>query len=188
MGNDILISNSGNDTLYGGFGNDKFIYQRNGGNDTIQDNGGSDTLVLKGISKDEANFTQSGKDLIISFNFNDDKITIKDHFKWLFGKPNKIENIIFDKDENLQISQIDSFVSNKCNKMSYNDLSKRFETNITESVAPLPTSSNLSNSPFISQNQIDKIIEQVSAFGSDSGYGNFSFDDMKSAVSLQIYG
>ena len=176
MGNDTLISNTSNDTLYGGYGNDKFIYQRNGGSDTISDNGGSDTLVLKGISKDEANFTQSGKDLIISFNFNNDKITIKDHFKGLL-RSNKIENIIFDKDENLTISQIDEFITNKWNKITYNDISNKFNSNISESVGE-----------FISQEKIDKIIEQINTYSDDKGLGNFAFNDIQNSQNLQLYG
>ncbi|MBO7369503.1 MAG: hypothetical protein J6U11_00440, partial [Campylobacter sp.] len=176
MGNDILISNTGNDTLKGGYGNDKFIYAKNGGSDIIQDNGGSDTLVLKGISKDEANFTQSGKDLIISFNFNNDKITIKDHFKGLL-KSNKIENIIFDKDENLTISQIDEFIANKWNKITYNDISNKFNSNISESVGE-----------FISQEKIGKIIEQINTYSDDKGLGNFAFNDIQNSQNLQLYG
>ena len=124
--------------------------------------------MLKGISKDEANFTQSGKDLIISFNFNDDKITIKNHFKWLFGKPNKIENIIFDKDENLTISQIDEFITNKWNK---------YYSNISESVGE-----------FISQEKINKIIEQINTYSDDKGLGNFAFNDIQNSQNLQLYG
>ena len=206
MGNDTLISNTGNDRLYGGYGNDKYIYTKGSGSDTIQDNGGNDTLVLKGISQDETKFEKVGKDLIISFTNSDDTIAIKDHFKWILGKPNKLENIIFDKDENLQINQIDEFINGKWNKMTYNDLSRKFETNVSESVAPLTnyskganlvnsqicefanSSKSINSSPFISQNQIDKIIEQVSTYNSDTGFGNFAFDDMKGAMNLQIYG
>ena len=176
-GNDILIGKKGNDTLNGGKGDDKYIYTKFDGSDIIQDNGGSDTLVLKGISKDEANFTQSGKDLIISFNFNDDKITIKNHFKWLFGKPNKIENIIFDKDENLELSQIDNFIANKYNKITYNDISNKFNSNISESVGE-----------FISQEKIDKIIEQINTYSDDKGLGNFAFNDIQNSQNLQLYG
>ena len=176
-GNDILIGKKGNDTLNGGKGDDKYIYTKFDGSDIIQDNGGSDTLVLRGISKDEANFTQSGKDLIISFNFNNDKITIKDHFKWLFGKPNKIENIIFDKDENLTISQIDEFITNKWNKITYNDISNKFNSNISESVGE-----------FISQEKIDKIIEQINTYSDDKGLGNFAFNDTQNSQNLQLYG
>ena len=176
-GNDILIGKKGNDTLNGGKGDDKYIYTKFDGSDIIQDNGGSDTLVLRGISKDEANFTQSGKDLIISFNFNNDKITIKDHFKWLFGKPNKIENIIFDKDENLTISQIDEFITNKWNKITYNDISNKFNSNISESVGE-----------FISQEKIDKIIEQINTYSDDKGLGNFAFNDIQNSQNLQLYG
>jgi len=176
-GDDILIGKKGNDILNGGKGDDKYIYTKFDGSDIIQDNGGSDTLVLKGISKDEANFTQSGKDLIISFNFNDDKITIKNHFKWLFGKPNKIENIIFDKDENLTISQIDEFITNKWNKITYNDISNKFNSNISESVGE-----------FISQEKINKIIEQINTYSDDKGLGNFAFNDIQNSQNLQLYG
>ena len=175
-GNDILIGKKGNDTLNGGKGDDKYIYTKFDGSDIIQDNGGSDTLVLKGISKDEANFTQSGKDLIISFNFNNDKITIKDHFKGLL-RSNKIENIIFDKDENLTISQIDEFITNKWNKITYNDISNKFNSNISESVGE-----------FISQEKIDKIIEQINTYSDDKGLGNFAFNDIQNSQNLQLYG
>ena len=176
-GDDILIGKKGNDILNGGKGDDKYIYTKFDGSDIIQDNGGSDTLVLKGISKDEANFTKQGKDLIISFNFNNDKITIKDHFKWLFGKPNKIENIIFDKDENLELSQIDNFIANKWNKITYNDISNKFNSNISESVGE-----------FISQEKIDKIIEQINTYSDDKGLGNFAFNDTQNSQNLQLYG
>lgn len=175
-GNDILMGKKGDDTLNGGKGDDKYIYTKFDGNDTIQDNGGSDTLVLKGISKDEANFTKQGKDLIISFNFNNDKITIKNHFKGLL-KSNKIENIIFDKDENLTISQIDEFIANKWNKITYNDISNKFNSNISESVGE-----------FISQEKIDKIIEQINTYSDDKGLGNFAFNDTQNSQNLQLYG
>ena len=175
-GNDILIGKKWNDTLNGGKGDDKYIYTKFDGSDIIQDNGGSDTLVLRGISKDEANFTQSGKDLIISFNFNNDKITIKDHFKGLL-RSNKIENIIFDKDENLTISQIDEFIANKWNKITYNDISNKFNSNISESVGE-----------FISQEKIDKIIEQINTYSDDKGLGNFAFNDTQNSQNLQLYG
>lgn len=132
--------------------------------------------MLRGISKDEANFTQSGKDLIISFNFNNDKITIKDHFKGLL-RSNKIENIIFDKDENLTISQIDEFIANKWNKITYNDISNKFNSNISESVGE-----------FISQEKIDKIIEQINTYSDDKGLGNFAFNDTQNSQILQLYG
>ena len=197
-GNDTLISNIGNDTLYGGYGNDKFIYARNGGSDIIQDNGGSDTLVLKGISKDEANFTQSGKDLIINFTYSNETITIKDHFKGLL-KSNKIENIIFDKDENLELSQIDNFISNKWNKITYNDISNKFNSNIIEAIAKplnLPIqntakfNSNLdSESDFISDAKINKIIQEMYAYDKDTdNFSGFSFRDIQNQSNLQIYG
>lgn len=203
-GDDIIIGKKGDDTLNGGAGNDKYIYSKFDGSDIIQDNAGSDTLVLKGISKDEAHFTKQGKDLIISFNFNNDKITIKNHFKWLFGKPNKIENIIFDKDENLTISQIDEFISNNKFKDEFetkifenktsnfnkiaNDLAFRFASERTINSNEFANFTYSDNSGYISANQIDKIIEQVNSYSDDKGLGNFAFDDMKNSMNLQIYG
>ena len=202
-GDDILIGRKGDDTLNGGAGNDKYIYSKFDGNDTIQDNGGSDTLVLRGINKNEAIFAQLGKDLVISFTFNNDKIIVKNHFKGLL-KSNRIENIIFDENENLSVSQIDNFIANSKFKNEFgtkifenetpnfnkiaSELAFRFgnETAINSSKFANFTYSD--NSGYISANQIDKIIEQVNSYSDDKGLGNFAFDDMKNSMNLQIYG
>lgn len=190
-GDDNIHGSNGIDKIYGEDGDD--ILDGGKGIDHIFGGTGSDTLVLKGISKDEANFTQSGKDLIINFTYSNETITIKDHFKGLL-KSNKIENIIFDKDENLKLSQIDNFITNKWNKITYNDISNKFNSNISESVVEFINLSNSNkfanstNSPFITQNQIDKIIEQINTYSDDKGLGNFAFNDIQNSQNLQLYG
>ena len=203
-GDDIIIGLKGNDYLNGGNGNDKYIYSKFDGSDTIIDGGGSDTLVLRGISVDEAKFEKSGKDLVISFTFNDDKITIQNHFKWLFGKPNKIENIIFDKDENLSLSQIDEFIANNKFNSEFetkvfanetpnfdkiaNELAFRFGNEMAINSTEFTDFTNSDDLGYITSSQIDKIIEQVNSYSDDKGLGNFAFDDLQNSPNLQIYG
>lgn len=166
----------------------------------IQDNGGNDTLIIKGYNKDEANFTKQGKDLIISFTNSTDKITIKNHFKWLFGKPNRVENIIFDKDENIAIANIDKFISDKLNNFIENQLNQLHDFTVYKDPANLENSSSLVNSinstnpsnssktsEFITSFEINKIIEQINTYSENNGYTNFTFDDMKNGVNLQVY-
>ncbi|MBR4140933.1 MAG: hypothetical protein IKR42_04035 [Campylobacter sp.] len=140
----------------------------------------------------------------MSFTFNDDKITIQNHFKWLFGKPNKIENIIFDKDENLSLSQIDEFIANNKFNSEFetkvfanetpnfdkiaNELAFRFGNEMAINSTEFTDFTNSDDLGYITSSQIDKIIEQVNSYSDDKGLGNFAFDDLQNSPNLQIYG
>ncbi|WP_195836341.1 hypothetical protein, partial [Campylobacter portucalensis] len=106
------------------------------------------------------------------------------------------------------------FITNKWNKITYNDLCDKFETNVIESVgeslnkiandlafrfgketainsnefANSNKDANNLNSPFITQNQIDKIIEQINTYSDNKGLGNFAFNDLANSQNLQLYG
>ena len=197
-GDDILIGKKGNDTLNGGKGDDKYIYHKNGGNDVIEDNGGDDTLLIKGYDKDDAKFSIKDRDLIINFNNSNDKITIKNHYRWLFGKPNQIENIIFDKDDKIAIANVDKFIQNSkikddfktkifenetlnFNKITYN-LTSRFAGEKATNSNEFTNSNKDSN--FINQTQINKIIEQLNTYANDNGLTSITHDDIASNQNL----
>ncbi|WP_195836336.1 hypothetical protein, partial [Campylobacter portucalensis] len=93
------------------------------------------------------------------------------------------------------------FITNKWNKITYNDISNKFNSNIIENIAKplnLPSqntakfNSNLDNeSDFISDAQINKIIQDFYALNgsNDSQFDGFSFADIQNSSSnLQIYG
>ncbi|PSM51233.1 VWA domain-containing protein [Campylobacter blaseri] len=111
FGKDILIGGKGDDKLQGGFGDDVYIYHKGDGKDIIKDSGGNDTLILKGLSKDDVELSIKNKDLVINVKDTDDNIIIKNHYRWIFGKHNEIENIIFDKDNKLDTSYINDCIS-----------------------------------------------------------------------------
>ena len=191
-GDDILIGKKGNDILNGGKGDDKYIYHKNGGNDVIEDNGGDDTLLIKGYDKDDAKFSIKDRDLIINFNNSNDKITIKNHYRWLFGKPNQIENIIFDKDDKIAIANVDKFIQNS--KIKDDFKTKIFENetlnfnkitrNLTSRFAGEKATNSNKDSNFINQTQINKIIEQLNTYANDNGLTSITHDDIASNQNL----
>ena len=191
-GDDVLISNIADDILNGGKGDDKYIYHKNGGNDVIEDNGGDDTLLIKGYDKDDAKFSIKDRDLIINFNNSNDKITIKNHYRWLFGKPNQIENIIFDKDDKIAIANVDKFIQNS--KIKDDFKTKIFENetlnfnkithNLTSRFAGKKATNFNKDSNFINQTQINKIIEQLNTYANDNGLTSITHDDIASNQNL----
>ena len=105
IGHDTLIGGKGDDYLNGGIGNDTYIFAKGDGKDIIKDTGGKDTLLLKNINKDELVLSRSKNDLIMHFKDQTDEIIVKDHFKWVLGHHNRLENIKFDDD--IQINHQD---------------------------------------------------------------------------------
>ena len=191
-GDDVLISNIADDILNGGKGDDKYIYHKNGGNDVIEDNGGDDTLLIKGYDKDDAKFSIKDRDLIINFNNSNDKITIKNHYRWLLGEPNQIENIIFDKDDKIAIANVDKFIQNS--KIKDDFKTKIFENetlnfnkithNLTSRFAGKKATNSNKDSNFINQTQINKIIEQLNTYANDNGLTSITHDDIASNQNL----
>ena len=191
-GDDILIGKKGNDILNGGKGDDKYIYHKNGGNDVIEDNGGDDTLLIKGYDKDDAKFSIKDRDLIINFNNSNDKITIKNHYRWLFGKPNQIENIIFDKDDKIAIANVDKFIQNSKIKDDFKTRifenetlnSNKITHNLTSRFAGKKATNSNKDSNFINQTQINKIIEQLNTYANDNGLTSITHEDIASNQNL----
>lgn len=105
-GNDSLQGSKGDDKLYGGLGDDNYIFKKGDGKDSIYDDGGRDMLFLRDIDKDDVILTQNNNDLVIDFKSSDDSITIKEHFRWIFGNHNKLESIRFDDGTYIHTSEL----------------------------------------------------------------------------------
>lgn len=86
----MYTGTSGNDTLQGMFKNNVFIFEKNSGHDTILQGKGQDTIrfvdiynneIPDEVSEDTPDFAYyaSKNDLIISYNFGRDSVTIKNY-------------------------------------------------------------------------------------------------------------
>ncbi|MBP1559796.1 MAG: hypothetical protein J6C96_00930, partial [Oscillospiraceae bacterium] len=79
-GNDTLIGGKGNDVLYGGYGNDTYVFNLGDGNDVIDEqssNSVSDKLIFgKGLSINDIIFSNTGKNIEITFADSTDSVTI----------------------------------------------------------------------------------------------------------------
>lgn len=77
LGNDVLNGNEGNDFLDGGEGNDVYHFVKGSGSDTIDDTGGgNDMVVCIGFELTPGTISNSGADMIITYN-SGDRLTIK---------------------------------------------------------------------------------------------------------------
>ena len=156
-GNDVIIGNKGDDILISKFGNDTYIFNLGDGNDTIIDNKGKDTIKFNGDIKN-LNFTKIADDLVIKYSLKD-SVTIKNYFK---NRRNNISKIEF-------------------NNNSFNELLNNNENN-SDIVFNKDT-----NSSFITQNTIDKIIQDLNSYSDDKGL-NLSFNtEFKNSDVMQIY-
>jgi Ca2+-binding RTX toxin-like protein len=92
-GNDILRGGKGNDTLTDTQGDDTYYFALGDGADTVLDTQGNDTLIFEGIDYADLWFTQTGvngRNLEISVQGTDDKITVTD---WFLAPSRQIEHI-----------------------------------------------------------------------------------------------
>ena len=93
-GDDILVGGKGNDTLNGGVGRDTYIYNIGDGRDIINETRGNDKIEFgTGISANDIKFRQSGSDLVIIVqNDENQTITVKNFYS---GTNYQIETLQF---------------------------------------------------------------------------------------------
>ncbi len=99
-GNDLLFGKTGNDSLNGGSGNDTYLFGLVDGNDTINDESGTDGIVIQtaGAALSSLSFldsnTGSSGNLVVGFN--DQQITVTNHFNTNGDSANSVENLTFE--------------------------------------------------------------------------------------------
>ena len=178
-GNDVIIGNKGDDILISRFGNDTYIFNLGDGNDTIIDNKGKDTIKFNGDIKN-LNFTKIADDLIIKYSLKD-SVTIKNHFK---NRRNNISKIEFNNNSYIKDLHNITKELNQNNIVNNNNLDKNNLSNLNKNLTV-----NLDNNinSFISQNQINKIIQDLNSYRNDNAI-NFNFNsEFKNNDIMQIY-
>lgn len=178
-GNDVIIGNKGDDILISRFGNDTYIFNLGDGNDTIIDNKGKDTIKFNGDIKN-LNFTKIADDLVIKYSLKD-SVTIKNHFK---NRRNNISKIEFNNNSYIKDLHNITKELNQNNIVNNNNLDKNNLSNLNKNLTV-----NLDNNinSFISQNQINKIIQDLNSYGNDKGLSlNFN-SEFKNNDIMQIY-
>ncbi|QKF71488.1 calcium-binding protein [Campylobacter geochelonis] len=163
-GNDTIISYN-NDIVYAGNDDDTLISKAN--NSTLQGENGNDTYI---ITKEATNTTIKDKELINLIEGGDDTLILKGvkkeeiSFK-LDGVFMQDLVIRYGSDNNTTLT-----IKNQTNKYSQIETIK------------------LDDNSFISNEQIDKIIQQVNAYTSDNGISNITHDEARNNQAImQIY-
>jgi hypothetical protein len=95
-GNDILDGGEGRDVLYGETGNDTYIFRRGSGQDTIIDYdptpGNIDTIFLgSSLTPEDITLRRAGDNLVLKIKDTDDTLTVKDFFRSVLNKIEKIQ-------------------------------------------------------------------------------------------------
>ena len=178
-GNDVIIGNKGDDILISRFGNDTYIFNLGDGNDTIIDNKGKDTIKFNGDIKN-LNFTKIADDLVIKYSLKD-SVTIKDHFK---NRRNNISKIEFNNNSYIKDLHNITKELNQDNIVNNNNLDKNNLSNLNKNLTV-----NLDNNinSFISQSQINKIIQDLNSYNNDNAINlNFS-SEFKNNDIMQLY-
>ena len=178
-GNDVIIGNKGDDILISRFGNDTYIFNLGDGNDTIIDNKGKDTIKFNGDIKN-LNFTKIADDLVIKYSLKD-SVTIKNHFK---NRRNNISKIEFNNNSYIKDLHNITKELNQNNIVNNDNLDKNNLSNLNKNLTV-----NLDNNinSFISQNQINKIIQDLNSYSNDNAI-NFNFSsEFKNIDIMQIY-
>ena len=178
-GNDVIIGNKGDDILISRFGNDTYIFNLGDGNDTIIDNKGKDTIKFNGDIKN-LNFTKIADDLVIKYSLKD-SVTIKNHFK---NRRNNISKIEFNNNSYIKDLHNITKELNQNNIVNNNNLDKNNLSNLNKNLTV-----NLDNNinSFISQNQINKIIQDLNSYNDDNAISlNFNSEFNNNDI-MQIY-
>ena len=102
--NNKILLGEGEDKLISGKGNNTFYFRRGDGIDTIYDRGGLDRLVFdEGITRDDVTLELNrNRDLVISLNDTDDKVTLVD---WMTST-NRVEVIEFGDGTTLKFQDV----------------------------------------------------------------------------------
>ncbi|MDD7421758.1 calcium-binding protein, partial [Campylobacter hominis] len=161
------------------FGNDTYIFNLGDGNDTIIDNKGKDTIKFNGDIKN-LNFTKIADDLVIKYSLKD-SVTIKNHFK---NRRNNISKIEFNNNSYIKDLHNITKALNQNNIVNNNNLDKNNLSNLNKNLTV-----NLDNNinSFISQNQINKIIQDLNSYGDDNAI-NLNFNsEFKNNDIMQVY-
>ena len=178
-GNDVIIGNKGDDILISRFGNDTYIFNLGDGNDTIIDNKGKDTIKFNGDIKN-LNFTKIADDLVIKYSLKD-SVTIKDHFK---NRRNNISKIEFNNNSYIKDLHNITKELNQDNIVNNNNLDKNNLSNLNKNLT-VNLDSNINS--FISQSQINKIIQDLNSYNNDNAINlNFS-SEFKNNDIMQLY-
>ena len=178
-GNDVIIGKKGDDILISRFGNDTYIFNLGDGNDTIIDNKGKDTIKFNGDIKN-LNFTKIADDLIIKYSLKD-SVTIKNHFK---NRRNNISKIEFNNNSYIKDLHNITKELNQNNIVNNNNLDKNNLSNLNKNLT-VDLDNNINS--FISQNQINKIIQDLNSYGNDKGLSlNFN-SEFKNSDIMQVY-
>ncbi|QKF71484.1 hypothetical protein [Campylobacter geochelonis] len=163
-GNDTIISYN-NDIVYAGNDDDTLISKAN--NSTLQGENGNDTYI---ITKEATNTTIKDKELINLIEGGDDTLILqgvkKEEISFKLDGVFMQDLVIrYGSDNNTTLT-----IKNQTNKYSQIETIK------------------LDDNSFISNEQIDKIIQQVNAYTSDNGISNITNDEARNNQAImQIY-
>ncbi|MSN96592.1 VWA domain-containing protein [Campylobacter sp. FMV-PI01] len=176
LGDDILMGNKGNDYLSGKGGDDTYLFRKGDGNDIVYDDAFlsfNDKIEFIDISSKDVKIYKDRNDLIIHYS-NEDSVRIKDNFGLGHFK-NKIENFKF-SDTTMKYEEL-------IDKIGYESLPNNYNSKLSNSI-----SKKASSSSFFSQNQINKVIEDLNSYGNDNAINLNSPNDMKNNSDIiQIY-
>ena len=176
-GRDFLIGNDGDDVLYGEVGND---YLRGGqGNDTLYGNEGNDEL-----------YGEEGNDTLIGGDGNDTLYGGKGNDTYVFGRGDGVDTIN-NSDGSKNRNDIIKFKegidkSDITFMYSGSNLSIKYGTGDTITVNSYASNTayqidkiELGNGNFITNSQINKIIQDINAYAKDHGITGISHDTIR---------
>ena len=190
LGDDTLISGKGDDILKGGAGSDTYIYNK-GKDIIIDDLGDNDKLILLNKDSNNTQFLKQNNDLILKFDENN-QVVVKNHFLNIFGKHNQIEifefsNITLKADE-IKFTDI----TNKPNiniEIGIGDININIDNNGIDlnSISDKTNQNNSFKSFDLSNNTINKVIQDLNSYNDDNGI-NLNFNsEFKNSDIMQIY-
>ena len=179
-GDDNLYGDSGNDNLYGADGNDFIIGSQ--GSDFLSGSKGNDWL--SGGSENDTLKGGSGND-IFHFNTGDGSDTVYDgdesFFDWFTDKDGGNDTISFGKD--ITIDDVSFIMKNGDLSIQYseNDFVKvKDQDKTTQQIERI----ELEDGNFLTNNDIDLVIQQINSYGSDNGMGTISNNDIQNNADL----
>ena len=166
-GNDKAFINSSNSFIDAGNGDDTLITK--GDNNTLIGSNGNDTYI---IGKDANNTVIKDKELINLTNGGNDTLIIKD---------TKKENITFSYSGAFNKDLIINYTTNDGVKKTASILNQSNKFSAVETI-------KLDDESFITNDQINKIIQNLNSYGNDKGM-NISFADgfQKNPDIMQLY-
>ncbi len=176
--NDVMYGKDGNDTIYAGMMGDDFI-SGGAGNDTIYAGEGNDTII--GGKGDDKIYSDSGSDTYI-FNAGDGHDTIGDMNMNMnttdsdtikFGSGiNKDDLIVTRNGDDLEL-----LFNNSTDQIT---IQSWYMDGMEQKIEKI----ELNDGNYLSNNDVDLIIQHINAYGNEHGMDNINTNDIKNNQEL----